>query len=404
MDALFERGKTISASPHPVFEKSENESDRSGRGEAEAQQSFASSEHPPRRPAGGDGPSAGAKKQFHTPNDANSGKKNRSGKKKNGSASRDSTGPSRVTESGRRSEKDVFSERISRKKEKHETKISRRYEQQSKIIRNSSGRSTDEVKGEILARDRRKTNLRVTLIIAAVVIIASVATLIFVDFRILILKECSVILPENSMYTENEINGVAGVFPGKTRLMPLNRKRVSDAIETALPYIGKAEIEKDYPDNLIITVSMTKELFCIEFDDGQIWIDKNGKILSDTKKKLSSGEAKVLGFESNGDVNQIGHYFKPLAVNEKKFDALMRIADGIEESGLKVSAVEFVSDELICMTYKKYIKIYANYDNDFAKKLSGVKDILKETGEIKSDYYFDIRNKGVIINNYGKLK
>ena len=55
------------------------------------------------------------------------------------------------------------------------------------------------------------------------------------------------------------------------------------------------------------------------------------------------------------------------------------------------------------MTMNKVIKIYAKGDNDFSKKLVGVKDLLGELGEVNTDFYFDIREKDKIIYNYGTL-
>ncbi len=93
----------------------------------------------------------------------------------------------------------------------------------------------------------------------------------------------------NSFYTDDEISDAAGVADGDN-LFFINRFSAASRIFAKLPYVEGISIDRKLPGSLIINVTESEAIACIETDNGLWAIDRTCKLLS----KVSAADAEAL--------------------------------------------------------------------------------------------------------------
>lgn len=125
---------------------------------------------------------------------------------------------------------------------------------------------------------KRVRNLRIgagALVVMLIVLILSRTVL----FKI---QNIDVTNPGDAKYTEDQIATASGVVKGTKNLFSCNLDKIEKNIEQGLPYIGKAEIKRDFPSTLRVTVTTTETAAAIAYGTGYLLIDINGKMLEST--------------------------------------------------------------------------------------------------------------------------
>lgn len=93
----------------------------------------------------------------------------------------------------------------------------------------------------------------------------------------------------NKFYTDEEISVASGVAEGDN-LFFINRFSAASRIFAKLPYVEEISIDRQLPSKLIIDVTESEAIACLETDNGLWAIDRSCKLLS----KVSSADAAAL--------------------------------------------------------------------------------------------------------------
>ena len=122
--------------------------------------------------------------------------------------------------------------------------------------------------------------------------------------------------PEDADYTESQIVTVSGIVYGTQNLFSCDLDKVAKNIEQRLPYIGKAQVERDFPKSLRVTVTPTRASAAIAFGAGYLLIDGQGKMLESVE--TAPEEIPVLRCKTEFELN-LGQYIG-VSTNGRKAD------------------------------------------------------------------------------------
>ena len=129
-------------------------------------------------------------------------------------------------------------------------------------------------KAKLQKKKRRKKRLITAFI---VVLIMAVITLCFLSLTVFF-KITTVNVSGSSNYTAEEIVSAAGIEAGDNLIL-LNDKKISEKLQSKLPFIDEVKVDKVLPDKVKLTVKETKEE--IYFSNGKDIYSANikGKII-----------------------------------------------------------------------------------------------------------------------------
>ncbi len=187
-------------------------------------------------------------------------------------------------------------------------------------------------------------------------------------------------------YSNDKIISVSGIKIGDN-LFLTNRNKVVSKIQEKLPYIGKVEIKRKLPSELILKVVKTEEKCAIASGNGYVITDENSKVLKvgvtevdPTMIMLAGGEVKnakigkTLEFKDSSSQELILTLMK--AMQKNKIDNITKID---------------VSDKLnIKMTYQNRIEVLVGSSSELDKKMKFASEVIKRENERSST------QKGVI--------
>lgn len=97
-------------------------------------------------------------------------------------------------------------------------------------------------------------------------------------------------------YNEDEIAHASGVHTGDN-MMRLNKEEVAQNILDSLVFVEDVQVEKKFPDVLVITVSASRSAFNVVDDSGTLQVSAAGKILKNSPDADSSLPT-VTGYEA----------------------------------------------------------------------------------------------------------
>ena len=95
-------------------------------------------------------------------------------------------------------------------------------------------------------------------------------------------------------YTESEIIEASGLKTGDN-LMFINREAVQNRLSSKLIYIGTVTVSRKLPNTVIIDVSESGTVACVQTDSGSWLIDKNCKLLEERAATDASTYIEVNG-------------------------------------------------------------------------------------------------------------
>ena len=130
---------------------------------------------------------------------------------------------------------------------------------------------------------RRMRRRRTAIRIGAIVILLALTMLILSRTVLFKIEQIEVTNPKEANYTVDQIVTASGITFGAQNLFTCDLKKTGKNIEQYLPYIGSAQVERDFPKTLQVTVKSTKATAAIAMGSGYLLIDKDGKMLENTE-------------------------------------------------------------------------------------------------------------------------
>ena len=135
----------------------------------------------------------------------------------------------------------------------------------------------------------------------------------------------------NSYYTADEIILASGIEEGDN-LFFINRFTVMSRMFSRLPYVETASVTRYLPNRVIIEVSESEALACVELE-GQYWvIDRSCKILTQGTAADASSLITVRGLTPVNPT--VGETLSTGSADEGKADYLSEILDQLQERGI----------------------------------------------------------------------
>lgn len=278
---------------------------------------------------------------------------------------------------------------------KHYEKASESYNRQRNL-----GSSREELSKKRARKKRRSKSFYAVTITAGILLAAVFATLIFcfaVGSPVAVIEvsgEC--------VYSPNDVIAACGVVPGEN-IFTVREKKVNAVLSRALPYIGSVEVERNFPDKLILKVTPTSEKYLIAVKNSYICLDESEKVLSVKKKKLRDGTYRLEGFK--GQSVQPGERYEPCEEDEKRFESAKRIIAALEAASIKkANVIKLESLDNIIVVYDSRFNIYLGGTDRTEKKLSLCAEVIRSNDAKSNTGYIDARFDSRAYFNEGKME
>lgn len=300
----------------------------------------------------------------------------------------------------------IADEREKSKAQKQRRKVEQQRQQQtnrqSPPQRPSAGRGAQPEQGRVPAQRRpltpqeqrrraamrreqqrkRVRNIRVGVAAVVVLLVALILSRT-VLFKI---ENIEVTNPDAAKYTVDQIATASGVVKGTKNLFSCNIGKVEKNIEQGLPYIGKAEVKRDFPSTLRVTVTPTKTAAAIAYGTGYLLIDIDGKMLEST---LTAPEGvTVLRCNTEFTMN-LGQYIgtpqskddeEQAQTDKQTIELFRRIMAAMETVGLDhITLMDIRDTRAITLMYDNRLTLHLGTEDKLEDKLgTAVKTISAE--------------------------
>lgn len=206
-----------------------------------------------------------------------------------------------------------------------------------------------------MRRRRRKMNLYGLIVVLLVLTVGITISYTFL-FNISEIR----VGGESDQYTAEEIVNASGISKGDNLLRLNTRKSEQNILDTLL-YIETADVDRDFPSSLEITVSKCIPAFNIPYETGTLLVSRKGKILADNGF-ITEGLPIFYGFEPS-ETTPGKQLVSSDNQKDEAFQMLIAQINSSEES--LISSVD-MSD--------KY-EILVNYSNGIIFKMGNWTDI-----------------------------
>lgn len=222
--------------------------------------------------------------------------------------------------------------------------------------------------GKRMRRRRRKFN------VYAFVVLLLVATAgITISYTFLFNISEIRVSGESDMYTAEEIVEASGIREGDN-LLRLDPEKSEQAILDKLLFVESADVQRDFPSSLEITVTRCEPAFNVSYDGGTLLVSKKGKILADNGF-VTDGLPIIYGFEPAYSTPG-----KPLeSKNSHKNDAFSALITSLErESDEQIAYVDMSDEFSINVTYKNGLIFHMGNWNDTEYKLKLAENVMSD--------------------------
>lgn len=288
------------------------------------------------------------------------------------------TPPSR-TPKGRDLRKDA------REQQKHRDELFKFRETYQQELKNQ--RNHDEISQQHNRKKRKKLKIKNAVTIGAVLVFALIFIVLYSYSRGALIE--NIIIDGASIYSAEEIEQAAGISRGKN-MLSLREKKVRRDITKKLPYIKDVTMEYDLPDTLLLTVKETADKYVISTDSGWLTLDRDGKVVSDTKSKITSGLFCAEGFDYQSF--DTGDSYEPQGVNAERFKLLCELVTHFEASKIVDTAViRLGNTEDVVAVVDEKIAVYFGDCKNLEEKVPYASKIIEQVRALGKKGYIDMR-------------
>ncbi len=217
---------------------------------------------------------------------------------------------------------------------------------------------------------RRKRNFN---IYAVVVVLLAVTVGMTISYTFLFNINEIKVSGESDMYTAEEIVDASGIKEGDN-LLRLNPKKSEQEILDKLLYVETAEVDRDFPSSLEITVTRCVPAYNISYDNGVLLVSKKGKILADNGF-ITDGLPVIYGYEPS--VKFAG---KPVnSGNQHKADAFAELMESLSgDRSEEIASVDMTNEFSIVVNYKNGMVFKMGNWNDVNYKLGLASNVMED--------------------------
>ena len=139
---------------------------------------------------------------------------------------------------------------------------------------------------------RKKSKLRRKIIFYFVLTVSICAIIVVLSLTVLF-KIQTIKIQGNQVYTKKEIATVLPIQENEN-LFLTDMSAASDKLEESLPYIYNAEIKRKLPSTVIVSITETPRVYCIDNGDKTYtYLDDSFKVLEANASKIPSGAVEI---------------------------------------------------------------------------------------------------------------
>lgn len=258
--------------------------------------------------------------------------------------------------------------------------------------RRREGDSGDEIRLVKARRKRKRKRVAAILTVAAVLVIAGLAALVYaLTYGAPI---ANIVVTGESIYTPEEVITASGVMTGEN-MFHVRDKAMNKRLSALLPYIGSVDVKYQLPDTLELAVTATTDRYLISGKSAFLCLDENRKILSLKKKKPQDGQFRLDGFDAAE--GEVGTIYQPADDDKKRFDAAEEIVKVLLENGLEKANILNLSNlDDIIIRFDGRINIYLGKTSNMSIRLRAAAQTLREHMSDNTIGYLEISHTGTI--------
>ncbi len=265
--------------------------------------------------------------------------------------------------------------------------------------RRREGDSGDEIRRVKARRKRKRKRLVAVLTVAAVLVVAFLAALIYA-FTIGAPIQKIVVTGE-SIYSPEEIITASGLMTGEN-MFRVSDRTMNKRLCSLLPYVGSVDVKLQLPDTLELAVTDTKDQYLISGKSTFLCVDKNQKILSLKKKKPQDGQFRLDGFDAAE--GELGALYQPTGDDELRFETAREIVNALLENGLEKANILDLSDlDDIIIRFDGRINIYLGTTKNLSVRLRAAAQTLKNHLSDNTIGYLEITHAGKLYLYEGSM-
>jgi cell division septal protein FtsQ len=217
---------------------------------------------------------------------------------------------------------------------------------------------------------RRKRMMNVYVLVVVLLVLTAMITISYTFlFNIHEIR----VSGASNMYTAQEIVEASGIKEGDN-LMRLDPRKAEQAILDKLLYVESADIGKDWPSSVQITVTPCIPAYNVNYEGGTLLLSKKGKILADNGF-ITEGLPVIYGYEPADPVAG-----KPIRTeNEHKDEAFTELIRSLgSNEGIEISAVDMTDEFNIVVSYSNGSIFRMGTYSDVEYKLSLAQTVMND--------------------------
>ena len=230
---------------------------------------------------------------------------------------------------------------------------------------------------------------------------------------ILVILSTTVLFPINNInveysgkkYTQKEILSAANVSIGENMLM-LSESEVQKRVSTKLTYIGQVELQKKFPDTVVLKPIETTASICLKSGKQYLLLDSNYKLLEIIKKPNKKLTA-INGLEL--EKIELGKTVK--VKSQEEYQYVKIIQEKLKKTNLKINYIDVKNSSDVTVYLDKRFKIQLGTFVDLEEKLNFSVDMLeginkknkKSEGTLNLTY-FSNRKEGIFAREPIKIE
>lgn len=252
----------------------------------------------------------------------------------------------------------------------------------------SSGSRNDRVKNS--AEQRKKDKKRQNYLVISMMFIVVIALVGVLSATVLRINTVEVTGTDN--YSDTSVLDAAGLKSGDSMVL-INIKAMEDKIETLLPFIEEAAIEREWPDKIKVSLEDAKPALAIDTGDGYVIMNNSCKVLTDSASSPGNGVAIIKGLTLSQNTPGKQVVFSG-DISTSDFTAL---TNALEESGIKgISSYDLSSISSVSIIIDHRIEVKLGTLAGAAQRFNFLKQVVEETvaSDKKNAILIDVTDDG----------
>lgn len=247
----------------------------------------------------------------------------------------------------------------------------------------------DEASEKINDGKRKKAALRNGAKVGIVIFLAVIVIAIFAMSKGAIIE--TVIIEGNTVYTNEEVQQVSGVYPGKS-LFSFSEGRIRRELTKKLPYISNVSLKRDFPDTLTLMLEVTTDRYVIINQSGCITLDSNKKVVSESAAETKNGIYFAEGFDFQSF--ETGDTYRPEGINAERLALLESFADLFEKSkAVKTATIDLHNPEDVVVNVGGKVNVYFGDCKNLEEKIPYASAILVTVIKAGKTGYIDLKTE-----------